>query len=368
MALVPELRDRRREAGRGRRAGAAARPPLRPRRDARRDRPADEASSTSATRTTRPGRRTRAPSSTPSSTRVPSTCSSVVDQAYFEYVDDPDYPDAIEEYFKAGRRVAVLRTFSKIYGLAGLRVGYMVAPGRGRHGREQGQARVRRLERGAGGRAREPRRPRPRSSGAAPSTPRRSRARADCCASTGFEPAARRSPTSSTSTPARTCGRCSRRCSREGVIVRPLHGFGAPRRLASRAARRTRTSSSPTRSPGGRRPLRRAYVAQPDAAAADPVAPGARSSALRRRFRLAVLLDARSRGSGTWIAGDRAASTSRPYRLGDVGERTPDRGLPAGRRDRAAARAARRPALAEAAAGRRRRRPVGAPSSCSRWP
>ena len=51
----------------------------------------------------------------------------VIDQAYREYIDDPDYPDAIEEYFKAGRPVAVLRTFSKIYGLAGLRVGYMVA-------------------------------------------------------------------------------------------------------------------------------------------------------------------------------------------------------------------------------------------------
>src|SRR5439155_2232145 len=49
-------------------------------------------------------------------------------QAYFEYIDDPEYPDGIEEYFKAGRRVIVLRTFSKIYGLAGLRVGYGVAP------------------------------------------------------------------------------------------------------------------------------------------------------------------------------------------------------------------------------------------------
>ena len=52
----------------------------------------------------------------------------VLDQAYFEYIDDPDYPDAIEEYFKAGRRVLVLRTFSKIYGLAGLRVGYGIGP------------------------------------------------------------------------------------------------------------------------------------------------------------------------------------------------------------------------------------------------
>jgi histidinol-phosphate aminotransferase len=59
--------------------------------------------------------------------RVPDHVLVVIDQAYREYVDDPDYPDAIEEYYKAGRPVAVLRTFSKIYGLAGLRVGYMVA-------------------------------------------------------------------------------------------------------------------------------------------------------------------------------------------------------------------------------------------------
>jgi histidinol-phosphate aminotransferase len=59
--------------------------------------------------------------------RVPGHVLVVIDQAYREYVDDPDYPDAIEEYYRAGRPVAVLRTFSKIYGLAGLRVGYMVA-------------------------------------------------------------------------------------------------------------------------------------------------------------------------------------------------------------------------------------------------
>jgi histidinol-phosphate aminotransferase len=58
--------------------------------------------------------------------RVPNSVLVVIDQAYREYVDDPDYPDAIEEYFKAGRPVAVLRTFSKIFGLAGLRVGYLV--------------------------------------------------------------------------------------------------------------------------------------------------------------------------------------------------------------------------------------------------
>jgi histidinol-phosphate aminotransferase len=60
--------------------------------------------------------------------RVPDHVLTVVDQAYFEYIDRPDYPDAVEEYLKRGRRVLVLRTFSKIYGLAGLRVGYAVGP------------------------------------------------------------------------------------------------------------------------------------------------------------------------------------------------------------------------------------------------
>jgi histidinol-phosphate aminotransferase len=58
--------------------------------------------------------------------RVPDHVLTVVDQAYLEYIDRTDYPDAIEEYHHAGRRVLVLRTFSKIYGLAGLRVGYGV--------------------------------------------------------------------------------------------------------------------------------------------------------------------------------------------------------------------------------------------------
>src|SRR5690348_4038678 len=59
---------------------------------------------------------------------VPEHVLTVVDQAYFEYIDDPDYVDAVEEQFKQGRNVVVLRTFSKIYGLAGARVGYAVGP------------------------------------------------------------------------------------------------------------------------------------------------------------------------------------------------------------------------------------------------
>jgi len=60
--------------------------------------------------------------------RVPPHVLTVLDQAYFEYIDDPDYMDCIGDEFAAGRRVIVLRTFSKIYGLAGLRVGYGIAP------------------------------------------------------------------------------------------------------------------------------------------------------------------------------------------------------------------------------------------------
>jgi len=60
--------------------------------------------------------------------RVPEHVVTVLDQAYAEYIDDPDYPDGVEGYLKQGRRTIVLRTFSKIYGLAGLRVGYALAP------------------------------------------------------------------------------------------------------------------------------------------------------------------------------------------------------------------------------------------------
>src|SRR3989449_10651277 len=47
----------------------------------------------------------------------------VFDEAYYEYVTAADYPDTMA-LLKAGRNVVLLRTFSKIYGLAGLRIGY----------------------------------------------------------------------------------------------------------------------------------------------------------------------------------------------------------------------------------------------------
>jgi len=60
--------------------------------------------------------------------RIPEHVLVVFDEAYYEYVRAADYPDTIG-YVREGRNVVVLRTFSKIYGLAGLRIGYGVAPG-----------------------------------------------------------------------------------------------------------------------------------------------------------------------------------------------------------------------------------------------
>jgi histidinol-phosphate aminotransferase len=52
----------------------------------------------------------------------------VADDAYAEYVDDPEYPDTIASRREGAVPVITLRTFSKLYGLAGVRVGYGVAP------------------------------------------------------------------------------------------------------------------------------------------------------------------------------------------------------------------------------------------------
>jgi histidinol-phosphate aminotransferase len=58
--------------------------------------------------------------------RVPEDVIVVFDEAYFEYVRNAQFPDAMA-YVKQGRNAIVLRTFSKIYGLAGLRIGYGVS-------------------------------------------------------------------------------------------------------------------------------------------------------------------------------------------------------------------------------------------------
>jgi histidinol-phosphate aminotransferase len=58
--------------------------------------------------------------------QVPADCLVVLDEAYHEYIRDPAVPDGIGIY-RDRPNVAVLRTFSKAYGLAGLRVGFLIA-------------------------------------------------------------------------------------------------------------------------------------------------------------------------------------------------------------------------------------------------
>jgi histidinol-phosphate aminotransferase len=50
----------------------------------------------------------------------------IVDEAYFEYVADVDYPNSLS-YHTEDRAILTLRTFSKLYGLAGLRIGYGIS-------------------------------------------------------------------------------------------------------------------------------------------------------------------------------------------------------------------------------------------------
>lgn len=58
--------------------------------------------------------------------RVPEDVLVVFDEAYYEYVTRPDFPQTLN-YISDGRMVITLRTFSKIYGLAGLRIGYGIS-------------------------------------------------------------------------------------------------------------------------------------------------------------------------------------------------------------------------------------------------
>lgn len=58
---------------------------------------------------------------------VPPDLIVVLDEAYYEYLPPEARPDALQ-FVRDGRRVLVLRTFSKIYGLAGLRIGYGIGP------------------------------------------------------------------------------------------------------------------------------------------------------------------------------------------------------------------------------------------------
>jgi histidinol-phosphate aminotransferase len=57
--------------------------------------------------------------------QVPADCLVILDEAYREYIRDTDVPDGVRLY-RDRPNVAVLRTFSKAYGLAGLRIGFLI--------------------------------------------------------------------------------------------------------------------------------------------------------------------------------------------------------------------------------------------------
>ena len=60
---------------------------------------------------------------------VPETVAVVIDQAYGEFVDDRDYAEGVQLVREGHCNVIVLKTFSKAYALAGLRLGYAIADG-----------------------------------------------------------------------------------------------------------------------------------------------------------------------------------------------------------------------------------------------
>jgi len=59
---------------------------------------------------------------------LPERVLAVIDEAYFEYAAGPGHADALREHVPSRGNVAVLRTFSKIYGLAALRIGWFAGP------------------------------------------------------------------------------------------------------------------------------------------------------------------------------------------------------------------------------------------------
>lgn len=56
---------------------------------------------------------------------IPQKIPVIIDEAYFEYVECPGYSRSLE-LFRRDERLLILRTFSKVYGLAGLRIGYAI--------------------------------------------------------------------------------------------------------------------------------------------------------------------------------------------------------------------------------------------------
>ena len=59
--------------------------------------------------------------------KVPDHVLVVFDEAYYEFVDSGEYPDTLKYIWEGRKNVMIMRTFSKVYGMAGIRLGYVVA-------------------------------------------------------------------------------------------------------------------------------------------------------------------------------------------------------------------------------------------------
>jgi histidinol-phosphate aminotransferase len=59
--------------------------------------------------------------------RVPDHVLVVLDEAYYEFVDSDEFPDSLSYIRERRKNILIMRTFSKIYGLAGIRLGYAIA-------------------------------------------------------------------------------------------------------------------------------------------------------------------------------------------------------------------------------------------------
>ena len=121
-------------------------------RDAGRDRRSGRRRSSSATPTIPTGTIVTGRDLDAFVTQVPARVLVVIDEAYYEFVDSPDYPDALR-YVREGRKnVIVLRTFSKVYGIAGIRLGYGIGEPEALNPALDGQRFVPGQPPGAGGR------------------------------------------------------------------------------------------------------------------------------------------------------------------------------------------------------------------------
>ncbi len=337
LAVVPELRARRDQARRACRcAFRCATTATTSTRCSRRSRRA-RSSSTSATRTTRRGRRTPAPSWTRYLDHVPGHVLTVLDQAYFEYIDDPDYADGVEEYFKPGAASSSCARSRRSTGSRGCASATASRP------RTSSPRSARYGVRSTSRRRRRP----PRSRASATSGARApagavrrgaARASSELLRGAGFDVAG---PAVANFVYAETGGDARALFDallREGVIVRPLGALRAP----SGDPRHRRNGRRERRSRGGARtgsaPPRRTSASRPWAAVE-----------LLRRNRSFRLLFLATLGSllGTWLA--TIALTVDVYDRTHSGTwvaRAPDRRLPADGPRRRRARAAARPAVA----------------------